>query len=104
MSNRSLGEALTDELAIDGGAATIHQHGFSLRGDGVTATAWWGLLGIGRPVMVSGDPAAAMVMIWEVEAEGPGSPWRRSPPWCGQPSPVGSCSRSPRPPGRRSSW
>jgi hypothetical protein len=72
MSERTLGEQLTDELAIDGGSATIHANGLTLTGSGVTATAWWGLLGIGRPVMVSGDPAAAMVMILEVEAAGPG--------------------------------
>ena len=69
----SLGEQLTDEFAIDGGTAAVHANGLTLRGSDVTATAWWGLLGIGRPVMVSGDPSAAMVMIVEVEAEGSGA-------------------------------
>lgn len=74
MSDRTtLGQQLTDEFAIDGGTAIVHANGFTVRGSDVAATAWWGLLGIGRPVMASGDPSAAMVMILEVEAEGPGA-------------------------------
>jgi hypothetical protein len=77
MSERTLGEALTDELTLDGGRGTIHQEGIALSGEDLTATAWWGLLGIGRPVMVSGDPGSAQVMILQVEVEGPGVPPER---------------------------
>lgn len=70
MTERELGERLTGELTVDGATATIHEHGIVLRRADSTVTAWWGLLGLGRPVMVSGDPASAQVMIMEVEVTG----------------------------------
>ena len=94
MPERTLGQQLTDSLAFEGGTVTVHENGFALAGEGVSATGWWGFLGIGRPVIVSGDPASSMGLHLRGRRRGAGGlAGGESLGWCAAPSRTGSCWR-----------
>ncbi|HYN66036.1 MAG TPA: metallophosphoesterase [Ornithinibacter sp.] len=72
MTEHTLGEQLTGPYAAGGGTATTHRGGVVLQAPGVRLTAWFDLPSVGRPGIVSGDPAVAPFGEVEVEATGDG--------------------------------
>ncbi len=72
MANRILGEPLTAPYAAGSATATMHRHGVVIDAPGAHLSVWFDLPALGRPAIVSGDPAANAAFVAEVEATGDG--------------------------------
>ena len=80
MPARDIGEPLTGLFPVPGGEARLHARGLTIAGPGLELRAFFDLPPIGRPNIVSEDPAGKRVFAIEIEAAGkqrrPSRLWR----------------------------